>query len=179
MRHIGPPEVLNGLHPRTAQCLKVVERKRWRLAETETTENSKRAFEAYRTPIEIVTEFKYLGRILTVTNDNWTAVVRDLRKARRSWGRLSRVISREGADPKVLRAFYLAVTQAVLLFGSEPWVLTSHMEKALDSFQSRVARKITGRQPQRRKDGSSIYPLLAGIMKDTGMVRIRTSNIHR
>ena len=72
-------------------------------------------------------------------------MVRNLGKARRSWGRLSRVLSREGADPKVSRAFYTAVTQAVLLFGSETWVLMPHMEKALDSFQSRVARKITGR----------------------------------
>ena len=64
------------------------------------------------------------------------------------------VLSGEGADSKVSRAFYIAVTQAVLLFGSEIWVLTVRMEKALDSFQSRVARKITGRQPWRGKDVS-------------------------
>ena len=55
------------------------------------------------------------------------------------------MLGREGADPKVSRAFYIAVTQAVLLFGSETWLLTEKMEKALDSFQSRVARKITGK----------------------------------
>ena len=87
-------------------------------------------------------------------DDDWPAVVRNLRKVRRSWGRLSRVLGREGADPKVSRAFYIAVTQAVLLFGLETWVLTVRMEKALDRFQSRVARKITGRQSRRRKDGS-------------------------
>ena len=73
-------------------------------------ENSERAFEAYRAPIELVSEFKYLGRILTATDDNWPAVVGNLRKARQSWGRLSRVLIREGADPKVSRAFYIAVT---------------------------------------------------------------------
>ena len=66
-----------------------------------------RLFEAYGPPIESVTEFKYLGRILTATDDNWPAVVGNLGKARRSWGRLSRVIDREGADPKVLRALYI------------------------------------------------------------------------
>ena len=86
-----------------------------------------RAFEANRAPIESVTEFKYLGRILTATDDDWTEVVGNLGRARRRWGRLSRVIGREGADPKVLRAFYIALNPAVLLFGSEMWVLTSRM----------------------------------------------------
>ena len=138
-----------------------------------------RAFEAYGEPIKSVSEFKYLGRILTATDDNWPAVVGHLGKARRSWGRLSRVLGREGADLKVSRAIYISVTQAVLLFGFETWVLTARMEKALDSFQSRVARKITGRQPWRRKDGSWVYPLLAGVMKETGMVGIRTSILQR
>ena len=110
--------------------------------------NSERAFEVYRAPIESVTSFKYLGIILTATDNDWTAVVGKLGKAMRSWGRLSRVLGREGADPKVSQAFYIAVTQAVLLFGSDMWVLTLRMEKALDIFQSRVARKIMGRQPQ-------------------------------
>ena len=66
---------------------------------------------------------------------------------------MSRVLGREGADPKVSRAFYIAVTQAVLLSGLETWVLTERMEKALDSFQSMVAREIMGRQPRQRKDG--------------------------
>ena len=69
-----------------------------------------RAFEAYRAPINSLLEFKYLGIILTATNDDWKAVVGNLGKARRSWERLSRVLDREGADPKVSRAFYIAVT---------------------------------------------------------------------
>ena len=170
-----PRRALNRWHPGTSQCLKGAERKRRRLAEAETQENLERAFEAYGAPIESVTGFKYLGIILTATDNDWPEVVGNLWVVRRSWGRLSRVLGREGADPKVLQAFYITVTQVVLLFGSETWVLASRMEKALDSFQSRVARKITGRQPWRRKDRIWIYPLMAGIMKETGMVGIRTS----
>ena len=77
------------------------------------------------------------------------------------------------------RAFYTAVTQVVFLFGAETWVLTLRMEKALDSFQSRVARKITVRQPQQRKDGSWVYPLLEEVMNEAVMVGIRTSIIWR
>ena len=48
----------------------------------------------------------------------------NIRKARVSWGRLVRVLGLEGADPKVSQSFYTAVTQQVLLFGAELWVLT-------------------------------------------------------
>ena len=96
--------------------------------------------------------FKYLERVLKANNDDWPALVGKLGKAMRSWGRLSRVLGREGADPKVSRALYTAVTQAVLLFGAETWVLTPRMEKSLESFQSWVGMKITGRQPRQRKD---------------------------
>ena len=48
------------------------------------------------------------------------------------------MLSREGADPTVSHTFYIAVTQDVFLFGSETWVLSARLEKALDIFQSRV-----------------------------------------
>ena len=84
-----PKRALNRRHPVTAHCLKGAERKRRRLAEAETRENSEWVFEAYGAPIESVTEFKYMGRILTAIDDDCPAVVGNLGKARRSWGRLS------------------------------------------------------------------------------------------
>ena len=52
-----------------------------------------------------VLEFRYLGRLLTVTDDDWPAVAGNIQKARMSWGRLAWVLGREGADLKVLRSF--------------------------------------------------------------------------
>ena len=72
--------------------------------------------------------------MLTAVDNDWLAVVGNLEKAQKSWGRLSRILSREGADPKVSGKFYKAVAQAVLLFGEETWVLTPMMERALDIF---------------------------------------------
>ena len=100
--------------------------------EVETT--SEKAFHAYGTKMRAVTEFKYLGRVMTNTDDDWPAVPGNIRKARAIWGRLARVLGQEGADPKVSRSFYTAVTQQVLLFGAESWVLTKKMESALDAF---------------------------------------------
>ena len=66
-------------------------------------------------------------------------MVGNLGKARNSWGRLSEILSREGEDPKFSGYFYKTVSQVVLLFGAETWVLTPRMEQALYSFQNMVA----------------------------------------
>ena len=58
------------------------------------------------------------------------------------------ILVREVADPRVS-----GVLQAVLLFGSEMWVLTPRMERALVSFQHRVGRNVNGRNPRRRGGG--------------------------
>ena len=48
------------------------------------------------------------------------------------------------------------------------------MESALDAFQVRVARRLTGRQPRRGRDRKWFYPSLAGSLKEAGVVRART-----
>ena len=101
------------------QCKKGAERKRRRLAEAEARENSERSFHAYGKPMEAVLEFRYLRRLLTAIDDDWPAVAGNIRKSQVSWGRLVRVLGREGADPKVSRSFYTAVTHQVLLFRAE------------------------------------------------------------
>ena len=67
------------------------------------------------------------------------------------------------------------MTQQVLLFGAEMWVLTKKMDSALDAFKGRVARTLTGRQPRRGRYGGWFYSSLVGAMKEAGIVRIRTS----
>ena len=61
-------------------------------------------------------------------------VAGNLRKDRESWMRMTRILSREGAEPKVSGLFFKAVVQAVLLFGAKTWVLTPRVEWALSSF---------------------------------------------
>ena len=102
-----------------------------RMAEAELRDSTERAFEAYGKPLETVSTLKYLGRVMTTGDDDWPAVVGNLLKVRKSWGRLSRILSREGADKRVSGKFFKAVVQAVLLFGEETWVLTLRIERAL------------------------------------------------
>ena len=70
------------------------ERKIRRLAEEELREISERAFQAYGCPLENVMALKYLGRVITVVDDDWPVLVGNLQKARKSWGRMSRILSR-------------------------------------------------------------------------------------
>ena len=140
---------------------------------------SERAFHAYGVHMRAVTEFKYLRRVLTNTDDDWPAVAGNIRKVRANWGRLARILGREGTDPKVPRSFYTAVTKQVLLFLAESWVLIKKIQSDLDAFQGRVARRLTGRQPRRGRDGKWFYPSLAGDLKEAGVVRARTSVLRR
>ena len=140
---------------------------------------SEKAVHAYGTKMRAVMEFKYLGRVLTNTDYDWPAVAGNIRKARANWGRLARILVREGADLKVTRSFYTAVTQQVLLFRAESWVLTKTMESALDVFQGRVARRLTGKLPCQGRDGKWVYPSLAGALKEAGVVRARTLVLQR
>ena len=94
-------------------------------------DSTERAFEDYGKPIETAWTFKYLGRVMTVGDDDWPAVAGNLVKARKSWGILSWILIREGADNRVSGKFFKAVVQEVLLFGEETWVLNLRIEPSL------------------------------------------------
>ena len=76
---------LNGRHTTTDQCTKGVERKWGRLSVEYMRESTERSLQAYSTPLESITSFKYLGRIMTASNENCQEVVGKLRKERKRW----------------------------------------------------------------------------------------------
>ena len=120
------------------------------------------AFEVYRKQLNTVSSFKYPGIILTAGDENWPAVAGNLGKARKSWGRLHRILSREGADKRVSRNCFKAVVQQVLLFGAETWVVTPRMERVLNSFMHGAARRITGATAAERVGREMVLPLPGG-----------------
>ena len=110
-------------------------------------------FQAYGQPIGMVISLKYLGQVLIAGEDNWPSVIGNLKKARKSWAWLTRILGRKGSNPRVFGKCFIAVFQSVLIFGSETWVMTPHMGRALGSFQHRVARRITERQLRQWEEG--------------------------
>ena len=83
-------KALNGRHLDTNQCKTGAERKLWRLAVAEVETTVEKVFHAYGKKMQAVTEFRYLGRVMTNTDDDWPEVAGNVRKARVTWGRLVR-----------------------------------------------------------------------------------------
>ena len=65
------------------------------------------------------------------------------------WGRLGTLLQREGADPRVTAMFYRAVVQAILLYGSETWVILAAMDNKLEEAHTGFLIKITGKLSRR------------------------------
>ena len=78
-----------------------------------------KALQAYGIPLETVTNLKYLGRILTASDDDCLEVVGNLRKVRKSLACLLIILGREGDSPRVSGMLFKVVVHAVLLFGAE------------------------------------------------------------
>ena len=62
----------------------------------------------------------------------------------------------------------------MLLFGADTWVVSLMMERALSEFIHGAAIRLTGRQPQKGRDGKWNYPSLEGDMKEAGLTDVRT-----
>ena len=73
-------------------------------------------FTAYDQPLERVEVFRYLGRLLAYGDDDAQAVRACLKKARRSWARVSAILRRENVSPRTAGNFFQAIAQAILLF---------------------------------------------------------------
>ena len=72
---------LNRHHLGTAFFRRGEERKRRRLEEEEARAGTETAITAYRTPLAPATPFKYLGRFLSASDDDWPAVVNNFQRA--------------------------------------------------------------------------------------------------
>ena len=116
------------------------ERKQRRLAAEESRAVTSTSFSAYEIPLEMVISFKYLGRVLLVADDEWLTVVQNVVKARTVWWRMSKILSRKVARPRISGFFFKSIIQSVLLFDAESWVVTPHMIWYLRGFQDHIIR---------------------------------------
>ena len=65
-----------------------------------------REFSAYILPLDMVNSFQFLGRVILAADENWPAVVRNFSRARVVWKIMTRILSREGAEPRVSVFFF-------------------------------------------------------------------------
>ena len=104
-----PWRALHGWNLAISQFAKGEERRRQRMAEEEMRGMEERAFQAYGRPLDTVTSFKYLGRVLTAGYDKWPELVVKLKKGWKSLERLKSIMGREGANPRVSGMFFKAI----------------------------------------------------------------------
>ena len=68
--------------------------------------------------------------------------------------------------------FYQAVVAAVLLYGSESWVLPEAQLRTLEGFHVECARRLTGMRP-RKVRGKWVYPKSAEVLKKANLKPLR------
>jgi exonuclease III len=169
--HITPNAIRNG-HWASLLCKRGSDRQRQRQAAEATRRASEIVFTIYGTPLPSVNTFKYLGRPIASNDDDWPALYRNITRARRKWGMIRRVLTREGASPMISGMFYKAIVQSVLLYGCETWTITPAMLKTLRGFHHRVARRLACRLPKLRQDGSWTYPRIEDARRIAGLFTI-------
>jgi hypothetical protein len=161
-----------GTHPETSEC------KKWAMRAQKVTNKEERAtaietkFYVNGLELKRVTEFKYLGRILDAEDSDYKAINHNLHKAKQQWGRLVRVLGSVKGKPKTMAKFYMAIVQAVLLFGSETWAITKDMQGRLDAFHHRCARYLTHKHIRQKPDGTWEYPSSSGVLEEAGLKTI-------
>jgi hypothetical protein len=123
--------------------------------------------------IQNVDTFKYLGRYISATSTDTVAINYNLRKARKTWGRISIILKREGATKKTMGNFYKAVVQSVLLYASETWQPTELDLKPLNVFHHKVARHITNRHIRKYPNSEVwFYPNMEIVMEEANLLPI-------
>jgi len=92
-----------------------------------------------------------------------------LNLAKAKWGRLSKVLVTTNSNPKVMARFYLAVVQAVLLYGSESWVIPSRTLQRIEAFHHRCARFMAHKHIRKMPDGHWEYPPSEQVLRICGL----------
>ena len=82
------------------------------------------------------------------------------------------ILGREGEDRIMAGIFYVWVVKVVLMFGSDTWVMTPHLEKSLEIFHHRVVRQMVVMGPKRQQYVTWMYPQIVEAMATVGIDEI-------
>jgi len=156
-------------HTESATCRRGRITKRSREIANNIIQHEEQVFTIDGAPIENVGSFPYLGRKEARTDADWGAIYTNLRKARYKWYKLSKLLTREGANPKIFGKFYKGVVHVILLYGCESWTLTEAMWTVLKGFHHRAARRMTNMMAYKGPGDKWVYPPLEEALKKAGL----------
>merc|ERR1711966_220286 len=150
-------------HEASATCRRMTAARRQHAVAAEGRAAMGRTFSAYGEVLKSVRQFKYLGRIVSYDDNGTPAVRRNIKKARRQWGQSWRLLERDSVPAHVAGGYYQAAIAAVLLYGSESWVVSPSTLRRLEGFHVEAARRLTGMRPRKVK-GVWVYPHSADVL---------------
>jgi hypothetical protein len=109
------------------------------------------------------------------------AICTQLWKAHTTLARVGKVFWGENTSPAVAAKFYLAVVQAVLLYGSKTWVISPQAMARLEGFHIRATWLMAQRhKPRQGLRKEWVYPKSEDVLKECGMKTIAEYvQIHR
>ena len=84
--------------------------------------------------------------------------------------RVGQVLWSKNASLFVATQFYQAILQAILLYGSETWVISRTALARLEGFHIRAAYRMAKKyKPNRGRGNVWVYPWLKDVLKECGM----------
>eukprot|EP00985_Skeletonema_marinoi_P020434 scaffold12160_cov75-Skeletonema_marinoi.AAC.6 len=118
-------------------------------------------FTAYGEDLERVEVFKYLGQLMSMDDTDTQKV----------WKMTHRLLRGENMNPRVCGMFFKAIVQAVLLYGSETWVLTDSAMRCLEGFYYRATCRMAreNRPKKNRQTGEWTYPARKDVFEEVGL----------
>ena len=102
--------------------------------------------------------------MLLSSDNNFPAAEQNMYKERGKWGGLENLLGREGADRRITGRSYVAVVQAVLIFGSKTWLLIPRLDKSLESFHHCVVWRMAVMGPKRQQDRTWVYTPIGEVL---------------
>ncbi len=164
---------VNPIYPRhqySKECQVGVERRKQRETAIFSALALCQQFTVHRNVLERVKVFKYLGRMMAQDDNDIQAIRAQLRKAHATWARVGQVLWSKNAPPPIATRFYQAIVQAILLYGSETWVISRTALARLEGFHIRAAYRMAKMNKPKRSPGNVWeYPRSADVLKECGM----------
>ena len=87
---------------------------------------------------------------------------------------MAKILKREGANATTMAKFYMAVVQAVLLYGADSRAVSERNWRNLEAFHNQAIRYMTGKHIQKNADGSWTYPNHGLLEKECDLFPIKT-----
>ena len=160
-------------HVTTKECKVGEEQRRQREATVTSALALRQDFSIHGDVLEQVEVFKYLGRLLAQDNNDIRAICAQLKKARGTWACVGQFLWSKNAAPRVAAMFYNAVVQAVLLYGSETWVLSPTAMACLEGFHICAAYRMAKKNKPCWGAGNQWkHPWSGDVLKECGLLTI-------